>query len=157
MAKQRDTKAEYQARKARAKAEGFEGYADKRRASLQGFQHDPVAWRITADKARERAEEMRRQIHDLGGNRTLLTTTARGKGFGVISGRLQGSGSGVVHVVLKDGRTRTIYGRGRALDKLRREVRNLADVAALSNWAGNYGDDDISADDIESVQIEIDQ
>lgn len=156
MAKERDYRAEYAARVERARAKGFEGYGDARRAAAQGFQHEPGKWRVAAAEARVKAENMRRQIHETQAG-TLLTTTARGKGFGVIKGRLYGAGMGTVHIILKDGTTRTVYGRGRSLDKLRREVGSLADVAALSNHAGNYGDHPISADDIASVQIEIDQ
>lgn len=155
----RDYRAEYRARVERAKSKGFEaGYSEQRRAQRAGLGDDVDKWRAKAEQMRANADVMRRQIHDLGSNKTLLTTTAHGKGFGVIGGRLQGAGTGVVHIKLRDGSTRTVYGRGRGLDALRREIAGgLADVAALANRAGNYGDGDIDAGDIESVQIEIDQ
>lgn len=156
MAKQRDYRAEYEARKQRAIDKGFEGYRSARIAKSIGIT-DPEAFRERAASMRERAENMRRQIHDIGPNRTLLTTTSRGAGWGVIKGRLYGAGQGTVHVVLKNGETRTVYGRGRALDKLRRELGGLDDVADAVNMIPAYGAAPIEADDIASVQIEIDQ
>ena len=105
----RDYRAEYRARVERAKSKGFEaGYSEQRRAQRAGLGDDVDKWRAKAEQMRANADVMRRQIHDLGSNKTLLTTTAHGKGFGVIGGRLQGAGTGVVHIKLRDGSTRTV-------------------------------------------------
>jgi len=165
MGKQRDTKAEYRARVERAKAQGYSGYSEKERARRAGLGDMPVdRWRAIAAEKRAQADEIRRttrkQIHEFTAGKRLVTTTARGKGWGVIRGQLERHGHNPVTLKLKlrDGSTRTVYGHGIDAQTLKRSLQGdlMGGAAAAANSAGNYGTGTLDAADIESVQIELD-
>lgn len=110
--------------------------------------------REVAAEARERAETVRRQIHELG-DRDIVTQTARGRGLGVQLGRLDrhGSGPARLSVKLTDGRVVPVYGRGANARTVAKVIAGGADTIADAASHGSYGE--IEPADIESFQIEL--
>jgi len=161
VARKRDYRAEYAARQARARARGFGSYADERRAGAMAKRRGLTERLSPAQLQAVKDRASRRQIHETAAGRGV-STTARGKGYGVIGGQLRGHGSNPVtlYVRMKDGSVRTTYARGRAardvLDLIDRNGGGAAGVAAVVNGAASsYDGVTIEADDIESVDVEL--
>ena len=110
--------------------------------------------REVAAEARERAETVRRQIHELG-DRDIVTQTARGRGLGVQLGRLDrhGSGPARLSVKLTDGRVVPVFGRGTKASKVAAIIAGGAGAIADAASHGSYGE--IEAAEVESFQVEL--
>lgn len=128
MARRRDYAAEYRARVARAQAAGHAGYRSQRRARSTGA--EPGG---------------RRQVHTSPAGR-VVTTTAGGRGYGVIEAQLRAAGRGArVKIIAEyvdnagNRRQATIYGKGG------RSARSLLDAMAADDLA------DIIAGDIDDM------
>lgn len=107
-----------------------------------------------AAEARERAESIRRQIHELG-DRDIVTQTARGRGLGVQLGRLDrhGTGPARLSVKLTDGRIVPVFGRGANAQTVAGIIAGGADSIADAASAAGYGE--VEPSEVDSWQVEL--
>lgn len=169
--RQRDTRAEYERRKAKAIAEGWSGLGQKQRALKRGFT-DPARYREAIGKRARRARvdvdqkvrNARRQVHQHAAGRRSVTPTKHGKGWGVIDAQLRRGVQAFVAVDVKmpDGSVRTVnlYGRGgydgaAVADELIGAGGGKAGIARLIRRAyqGEKWADQLTADDILDVRF----
>lgn len=159
MARQRDHSSVYQRRVQIAKDAGYKSLRDydraKRVESETGDRPDSARVAELKANAQARAAAARRQVHDLG-DKTLVTTTKRGKGMGVVSGQLakHGTDPARLKVKLTDGRTVTVFQHGQRATAVRRIVDGGAGALA-DEVAKVYGHGIISASDIAGVSVEL--
>lgn len=107
-----------------------------------------------AAEARERAETIRRQIHELG-DRDIVTQTSRGRGLGVQLGRLDrhGTSPARLSVKLTDGRIVPVFGRGAKASTVADIIAGGAGSIADAASAAGYGE--VEESDVESWQVEL--
>lgn len=163
----RDRRAEYARRNAAAREAGYKGYGEYRKAQVLGKRQGRAA--LSPSETRDwSARQTRKQIH-AGPSGTVATTTVRGKGYATLTRQLQAHGSNPARVTVttSDGRRRVLYASGRAADRGSESGKGIleqsggtltaAGLAAQMNTsaASRYGGEQIEADDITDVSIEL--